>query len=212
MMCWKGIRQCRMLMLQLTAVTALCAAMGCSGDPAHSPYRPSNAATRDSVRANELAAEAVGMIEADPDRAEQLLRDALAVDIYHGPAHNNLGVIHLARGDLYGAAAEFEWARKLMPGHPDPRLNLAITLERAGRVDESLMTYRAALETHPHHIPTIQGLTRLELSMGRDGSASTEALREIAMRGESPRWRAWAREQLAQRSWGDPPEVATTGG
>ena len=34
---------------------------------------------------------------------------------------------------LYDAAAEFEWARKLMPGHPDPRLNLAITLERAGR-------------------------------------------------------------------------------
>lgn len=40
-------------------------------------------------------------------------------------------------GWLHKAASEFEWARKLMPGYPDPRLNLAMTLEEAGRIDEA---------------------------------------------------------------------------
>lgn len=52
--------------------------------------------------------------------------------MFNGPAHNNLGVLFLERGQLCKAANEFEWTRKLLPGHPDPRVNLALTLERAG--------------------------------------------------------------------------------
>jgi len=33
-----------------------------------------------------------------------------------------------------------------MPGHPDPRMNLALTLEQAGRTDETIQTYKTALE------------------------------------------------------------------
>ena len=33
--------------------------------------------------------------------------------------HGNLGVLYLNRGELYEAASEFEWARRLLPGHPD---------------------------------------------------------------------------------------------
>lgn len=60
----------------------------------------------------------------DIAKAERLFRSALAADPYCGPAHNDLGVVYLKGGQLYEAAAEFDWARKLMPGHPDPRLNL----------------------------------------------------------------------------------------
>jgi len=79
------------------------------------------------------------------DRAEDLLRQALVADLVYGPAHNNLGVVYLERGDLYAAANEFEWARKLMPGHPDPRTNLALTLERAGQEYRALARYDPAL-------------------------------------------------------------------
>jgi Flp pilus assembly protein TadD len=54
-------------------------------------------------------------MDSEPEKAERLLREALTADLWHGPAHNDLGVIHLRRNELYEAASEFEWARKLMP-------------------------------------------------------------------------------------------------
>lgn len=108
---------------------------------------------------------------------------------------NNLGTLYLDQGKLYEAAGEFEWARKLMPGHPDPRMNLALTLERAGRTDDALATYATALEVYPGHIPTIQALTRLQLRAGRADHRTAEFLDEIAMRGETDEWKTWARQR-----------------
>jgi len=48
--------------------------------------------------------------------AETLLRRALTADLYHGPAHNNLGVLYLTQGKLFEAAGEFEWARGELAG------------------------------------------------------------------------------------------------
>ena len=107
--------------------------------------------------------------------------------------------MYLNQGKLYEAANEFEWARKLMPGHPDPRMNLALTLERAGRIDEALATYGTALEVYPNHLPTIQALARLQLRHDRTDERTGDFLEEIAMRGETPQWRDWAREQMTHR-------------
>jgi tetratricopeptide (TPR) repeat protein len=153
----------------------------------------------------------------DPAKAEALLREALTADLYHGPAHNNLGVLFLKQDRLYEAAGEFEWARKLLPGHPDPRLNLSLTLESAGRFDQAADHARTALQIHPGHIASLQQLTRLELlhphtlnttSLTNASSRTTldpkarAALRanlsEIALRGESPAWKDWARLQLVK--------------
>jgi len=103
-----------------------------------SPYAAQEALRRDTVHAQELSREAADLVHDQPERAEALLRQALVADLFYGPAHNNLGVVYLERGDLYAAANEFEWARKLMPGHPDPRTNLPLTLERTGLEDRAL--------------------------------------------------------------------------
>jgi len=50
-----------------------------------------------------------------------------------------------------------------MPGHPDPPVNLALTLERARQSDEAISTYSAALEVYPEYLPAIQGLATLML-------------------------------------------------
>jgi Flp pilus assembly protein TadD len=102
----------------------------------------------------------------------------------------------LQQGKYYEAANEFEWARKLMPGHPDPRMNLALTLEKAGRVDEALATYGTALEVYPNHIPTIQALTRLQIRHNRADDRTAAMLSEIALAGESEQWREWAQRRL----------------
>jgi Flp pilus assembly protein TadD len=54
-----------------------------------------------------------------------------------------------------------------MPGHPDPRVNLAITLETAGQTEQAEQAYAAALEVNAGYVPAIQGLARLTLRQGR---------------------------------------------
>ncbi|WP_458789219.1 tetratricopeptide repeat protein [Adonisia turfae] len=180
----------------LGVFTTAILAGGCrSASP--SPYVDQPPIRRDTQRAQELAARAVEVMVEYPQRAEELLRDALAADLYHGPSHNNLGVLLLERGELYEAANEFEWARRLMPGHPDPRMNLALTLEKAGRVDEALAQYRRALEVHPGHRPTVQALTRLEVRSDRVTDETLRRLEIISLEGETEQWRSWARRTIA---------------
>ena len=172
---------------------------GCATQRTASPYSGQSAGARDSSRAEALNQEAADMIEKDPVGAERLLREALAADLYHGAAHNNLGTILLQQGKLYEAAAEFEWARKLLPGHPDPRHNLALTFELAGRYDDALASYAAALDVYPEHLPTIQAMVRLQVRASRANERTAAMLETVAMRGETKEWREWARmEQTKQ--------------
>lgn len=196
------------------ALVALLIALAGCASTRNGPYAPQTETARNPLEAQRLTREAVGVFDTDPEQAERLLREALTADLYHGPAHNDLGVLYLGRGELYAAASEFEWARRLLPGHPDPRLNLALTLERAGRIDEAIDEYRSALEVHPGHIQTVQAMTRCRLrhepGEAKDDPALAADLREIAFHGENERWREWARERLAvmrpnDRSPGGPP-------
>jgi Tfp pilus assembly protein PilF len=152
---------------------------------------------RNPTKADQLNIKACDLIDKDPVAAEKLLRQALEADLYHGPAHNNLGTLLLAQGQLYSAAAEFEWAKRLLPAHPDPRLNLALTLERAGRTDDAIAEYRTALEVYPEHIATTEALARLQVRSSHTDVETPRLLSDVAMRGETERWREWARMQLA---------------
>ena len=187
----------------LAAAVAGCAPQKVSS----SPYATQPEVDRNATRAEQLTRRAVEVMDASAAdnasakdaEAEALLREALAADLYHGPAHNNLGVVFLRQGKLYEAANEFEWARKLMPGNPDPRFNLALTLERAVRVDEALAMYATALEVQAEHLPSMQGLARLQIRQRKTDARTDGLLREIAFRGSSAEWRSWAQGELARR-------------
>lgn len=184
------------MMRLCTVLIFLAVLVGCA---AHTTgvYNAPPESEREPQRAHTLTLEAADLIASDPSRADALLREALTADLYHGPAHNNLGVVYLSQGKLYEAAHEFEWAQRLMPGHPDPRVNLALTLERAGRTDEALAEYEAALEAYAEHVPATQGLVRLQARMGRSDDRTAARLALIALRGETEGWRQWAQAQLA---------------
>ena len=159
------------------------------------PYAPPAEAMRNPLKAQELNQQAADLMDANPQEAERLLCEALTHDLYFGPAHNNLGVVHLSQGRYYEAANEFEWARKLMPGHPDPRMNLALTLERVGRIDEALATYESALEVYPNHLPTVQALARLQVRYDRSDDRTLGYLEDIALRSEGE-WTRWASNEI----------------
>jgi Flp pilus assembly protein TadD len=190
----------RALASAVLTAAVLASSLGLAGCGASrtSVYEPLSEGSRDTVKAQKLTQEAAAIMARHPDKAERLLRDALTADLYHGPAHNNLGVLYLQQGRLYEAAGEFEWARKLMPGHPDPRMNLAMTLEAAGRGDEALANYQSALEVYPDYIPALQGLVRLQLKTGRTDERTADMLQDIALKGEDHQWREWAKVQGAR--------------
>ncbi len=185
------------LLLSLLTLLALALVVGCATQ-ASTVYQTPREVTRDSLKAQTLTQQAAAIIRSEPDQAEKLLREALTADLYHGPAHNNLGVLYLKHGKLYEAAHEFEWAGKLMPGHPDPRMNLALTLERAGRFEEAMASYDTALEVYPNYLPAIAGLASLQLRHNRTDERTRGFLEEIALRGETQEWREWARLQMTR--------------
>jgi Tfp pilus assembly protein PilF len=191
----------RRVMSAITAAAALLAAGtlllgGCAG-PGSGPYEPRSEAQRNTTRAEALNRDAAELIGSDDEGAEKLLREALTEDLFFGPAHNNLGVVFLEQGKLYEAAAEFEWARKLMPGHPDPRVNLALCMEQAGRVDDALESYEAALQVWPEYLPAVQGIARATVRARREDPRLARWLEVIAMQGGDERWVRWARERGA---------------
>jgi Tfp pilus assembly protein PilF len=153
-------------------------------------------AGRDPAKAQKLIVEALGVIDTNPEKASELMLAALAADPYNGPAHNDMGVLYLRQSRLYDAATEFELARKLMPGNPDPRLNLGLTLEKGQLFDRAFDAYNAALEVSPSHIRAIQAIARLTLRIDRKDERLLGMLEDVALRGETLEWRDWAQEQI----------------
>ncbi|TAJ19326.1 MAG: hypothetical protein EPO68_06490 [Planctomycetota bacterium] len=181
-------------------VCCLVLVAACQSTRPRGPYEAPNEAQRDSAKAEALTREAAELLTSEPERAEKLLREALSADLYCGPAHNNLGVVFLAQGKRYDAAQEFEWAKKLLPGHPDPRVNLALCFEDAGRLDEALEHYASALEVFPGYVPAMQGAASASLRSGKSDPRLRGWLDEVALRGESDAWRAWAVEHAIKRA------------
>ncbi|MBL8862732.1 MAG: tetratricopeptide repeat protein [Planctomycetes bacterium] len=98
---------------------------------------------------------------------------------------------------LYEAANEFEWARKLLPDSPDPRINLGLCLERAGRVEDALRAYDSALEVAPESLAAMQGAAVLVVRAGRADPRLVEWLDAIALRTDDAGWREWAARRAA---------------
>ena len=91
-----------------------------------------------------------------------------AASVEESRRHMDRGLDFFDHKRFAEAAAEFEWARKLMPGHPDPRVNLALCMEQAGRVDDALESYEAALQVWPEYLPAVQGIARATVRARRE--------------------------------------------
>jgi len=83
-----------------------------------------------------------------------------------------------------------------MPGHPDPRVNLALTLERAGQADGAIQAYEAALEVYPDFLPAIQGLASLVARSNPDDPRMQGWLEQIALQSPDEKWRDWAKRRI----------------
>ena len=122
---------------------------------------------------------------------------AVQAEQYLSTAQGHLGLIEIAIqvGERVTGRGEIHAGRPGLTenGHPDPRLNLALTLEQAGQTDEAIRTYKTALEVYPGHLPTVEALARICVVQHRDSEELAGWLDTIAMQGETDGWRKWAR-------------------
>ena len=75
-------------------------------------------------------------------------------------AWNNLGMIHMQRGEYVGAVAHLRTASELAPLDPQPMYNLGLTFHQAGWDRQALESFIAALEREPNYLEEIRGAVR----------------------------------------------------
>lgn len=83
------------------------------------------------------------------DRAEKLLRDAVAVNPHYSDAHYNLGRIAETAGRNEEALSYYRTAAESAHGDPDPWINQAALLVKMGDYDASIAAATAALGVDP---------------------------------------------------------------
>lgn len=154
---------------------------------------------RDSKASMALVVKARDVQVASPAEAEEILRQAVSEDEFNGMAHNNLGVVLLKLGRMHEAAWEFDCARKLLPGHPEPRVNMALVLERCSRYTEAHEAASAALEIAPDYLPAMEVLALLGSTNSEVGHGSDQWLHVILERESDGVWQEWSRGEIIRR-------------
>jgi len=162
----------------------------CGGTP-----RPPGDDIRDPEAAAAAYQHGVMVMDEDPETAREHFRRAVRADGDLGAAWNNLGVLAMEDGDLGVAVRALERARMLLPGDPDPRINLALALYRGGNVSGALESVTNALASAPDHLPALQTAAWIAVTEDRAPEALTQWLDRIAQHGTTRAWRRWARDE-----------------
>jgi Tfp pilus assembly protein PilF len=152
---------------------------------------------QDTETARKMTAHAVQFIEQSKwSDAKTALIEAVDADVTFGPAHNALGTLYLHDSNLYLAAWEFQYAAKLMPYQPEPRNNLGLVLEEAGKLDDAVDSYDQAIKIEPDNPQFVGNAARARIRRGDTDAKVRELLAKVVSTDLRPEWVSWAREKL----------------
>lgn len=185
--------------LLLLLASTLLAACQPHNLPAQSDYQTvGKVPNRDTDKAQQSNDEALKLLDKkDYAGAERLLKQALAQDVMFGPAHNNLGLLYFRQSKLYLAAWEFQYATKLMPGHPEARNNLGLVFEASGKLEQAIGSYEEAMKAEPDNAQFVGNLARARIRRGDSDTDVRPLLEKLVAIDTRPDWTHWAREKLA---------------
>jgi protein O-GlcNAc transferase len=116
-----------------------------------------------------------------PERALDLLRQAVAIDPNNAEAHTNLGVMTLTGGNPEEAIGAFVAAVALDPGSIESQLRLALAYRRFNRPNEATAAAERAAELAPDHARAQDTLALTRRDMGRVEQAIALHRRALAI-------------------------------
>jgi Flp pilus assembly protein TadD len=141
--------------------------------------------------------------------AEEALKAALAADLFHGPAHNNLGIVYYRQKRFYLAAWEFQYAAKLMQNRPEPRNNLGMVFEAVGKLDDAAKCYAEAMDMEPDNPEFIGNLARCRIRQSRRDAETRRLLEQLLLKDTRADWLEWANMELVKMGAASPAPVTT---
>jgi Tfp pilus assembly protein PilF len=130
-------------------------------------------------------------------QAEAKFKEALACDMFYGPAHNNLGTVYYKQGKLYPAAWEYQLAASAMPEKAGPVNNQGLVQERAGKLEEAAKLYEKAAKLSGEAMQVNANLARTYIRLGRRDSVTADLLHKVTANDTRPEWVSWAQRELA---------------
>jgi len=186
---------CRTAIVSLL-VSVLAGALGCASqgkvEVVPRPARPP--VTQESVEWLNRGLAVQGNLEEEARCYSQAIRS----DPSNGEAHNNLGVVHLERGEYYTAAQHFAAAGRLLPEAPQPAYNLGLLLEQAGKPEQAAEQYERATALAPGELAYKECLARALIRCGGAKSRVRALLQECLELEVRPEWVSWIKTELRQ--------------
>ncbi|MBI5149667.1 MAG: tetratricopeptide repeat protein [Candidatus Omnitrophica bacterium] len=122
----------------------------------------------------------LGMIALQQKRmslAKKYLARSMGSNPQAAPVYNNMGVVYLREHDLQEAEKYFDRAIEIDSRLVEPRLNLAETAERSGRVEKAIQIYEEILRVDPGNISGLYFL--IEHNLGNDISKAEQLSRRL---------------------------------
>ncbi len=147
-------------------------------------------------RARRLAVQAAKT--ANPQRAVELYRQAVALYPDLAAGWNNLGVALLEQQRYLEAAEAFVQAAQRAPTDPRPLYNLGLAWERTGYYRDALKHYERALARDPRYLPALRGAVRAERLLGQGRKITLDWIRTALGLERDERWRLWFTLQKQQ--------------
>lgn len=119
------------------------------------------------------------MAEEGNEQAQRIMEKALAIDKNFPAALNDLAYIYARNRQFEKALALMDRYVVLLPKEPNPEDSYGELLRMAGRFEQSLEHYRAALKLDPDFVSSQLGLGDTYALMGNQEQARTEYERAI---------------------------------
>src|SRR5437868_7110026 len=142
--------------------------------------------------------------------SERLWDHTLSVTSNNDFAHNNLGFLHLRRGELDKAISHFETALKIRSGKSQTRynlgtalvhVNLANALAREGRPEEAIVHYEQAVKLRPDYGDAHYNFGSVLFQQGRIDDAIAQWQKALAIQPNDAAGHTSLGNAFLQKGW-----------
>ncbi|HET9408659.1 MAG TPA: tetratricopeptide repeat protein [Candidatus Sulfotelmatobacter sp.] len=151
-----------------------------------------------------FAALSMGANYSQWERAAELAEQALRVDPDFAGALNNLGYDYAFEGQFDKAFPVMQHYLQVLPGEPNPEDSYAEILRMAGKFDEAVQHYQAALKIDPEFGESLLGLADTYALMGDGAQARTQyeiAIQHAYTKTYAVMWKLrWAATYLREKN------------